>query len=101
MKLAVYCVAIFLAACDSPSPGYKGVPGNRVEVGNFLFSVRVQGANAEAIRLRPGSIPRYSDLIRAGAIAIEVVSGCAIAKPTTHQASLGGDQAVVWARLDC
>lgn len=99
-RVALFPLLVLLG-CDSPSPAFMNAPATRIEVAEFLFSVRVSGAEAEAIRLRPGPIPREGRVLSAAAIAIEDVSGCSIARDTKSRPALVGDQAIVRARLAC
>lgn len=101
MRVPALILLALLAACDSPSPAFMHSPATRIEVNGLLFSVRVRGAEAEALRLGPEKIPRLRDVLASGALAIEQVSGCAIANPTKRAPALEGDHAIVRARLDC
>ncbi|TCO69963.1 hypothetical protein [Rhodovulum euryhalinum] len=86
-------LALTLAACDSPSPDFGGLPGTRVTVDGSTFAVRRKGNTAQAIRLnrewRAGVMAR-------GFIAIEQATGCEV-RPGT----LSGDPAVIYARITC
>lgn len=99
MRCLLLISALALAACDSPNPlsVYAGVPPTRVEVEGSVFSVRVAGSQAQAVRtdfdLRAGLGGRI--VPRAG-IAIERASGCRVV-----DGSLKGDAALIEARLIC
>lgn len=84
----------FLAACDTPGPGFHGLAPTRVTVGPSVFDVRVQGVRAEAIRVNSEWAPRLAAVAPRGLAAIEAVSGCRVRR-------LEGDQARMTARLDC
>jgi len=95
MRNLVLPLLIFaISACDTPSPGFKGVPATRVTVGKSTFDVRVDGNRAEAVRLNAEWAPRLEAVAPRAVVAIEQVSGCEVTK-------LGGDAALVVARLKC
>ena len=83
-----------LSACNTPSPGFRGVAPVRISVGQSTFDVRVDGNRAEAIRLNREWAPRLAAVAPRAVPAIEKVSGCTVTK-------LGGDQALITARLKC
>lgn len=95
MKPLVFLAfAVGLAACNTPSPGFKGHAPVRISVGQSTFDVRVDGNRAEAIRLNREWAPRLESVAPRAVAAIEKVSGCEVVK-------LGGDQALIEARLKC
>ena len=83
-----------LAACDTPSADFRGVPAHRVSMGGSEFTIRIKELRAEAIRTNPQWAPRMAATAPQGVAAIEAVSGCRVDKLT-------GDQAMMQARLDC
>lgn len=83
-----------LAGCNAPGPDFRGIDPARISVGKSTFDVRVIGNRAQAIRLNPEWAPRRAATAPRGIAAIEVVSGCKVR-------TLGGDQAVMVARLEC
>lgn len=83
-----------LAGCDTPSPAFKGVPAQRVTIGQSTFDVRIKESRAEALRLNSEWAPRLKAVAPRATIAIEKVSGCAVKR-------LYGDQAMVRADLAC
>lgn len=83
-----------LAACDTPGPDYRGVAAQRVTVGKSTFDVRIDGDTAQAIRLNAEWAPRPMAVMPRAVAAIEQVSQCRVSQ-------IGGDQAVIKARLDC
>ena len=85
---------LVIAACNTPSPGFRGVAPVRMTVGKSTFDVRVDGNQAEAIRLNREWAPRLEAVAPRAVAAIEKVSGCEVKK-------LGGDQALITARLAC
>lgn len=85
---------ISLAACNTPSPGFKGIAPVRITVGKSSFDVRVKDRRAEAIRLNREWAPRLETVAPRAVAAIEKVSGCEVT-------NLGGDQALITARLKC
>lgn len=93
-SLFAVCAAVFLIACNTPSPEFRGVAPTRVTVQGSTFDVRVRDGRAEAIRVNTQYAPRFGPIrARAGA-AIAMVSGCKVVEVT-------GDQAQAFARLDC
>ncbi|MDU8927554.1 hypothetical protein RXV86_09175 [Alisedimentitalea sp. MJ-SS2] len=93
-RLVCLVFAVALAACNTPSPGFRGVEPVRITIGQSTFDVRVDGNRAEAIRLNREWAPRLEAVAPRAVAAIEKVSGCSVAK-------LGGDQALIEARLKC
>lgn len=93
MRIAL-CLTLLLAACNTPSPGFRDVVPVRVTVAPSVFDVRIKGAQAEAIRINSEYAPRMGPVGPRAAIAIEQVSGCKVRR-------LGGDQAMIRAALDC
>lgn len=85
---------LVLAACDTPSPAFRGLDPVRVTVVGSVFDVRINGAEGEAIRLNPEYAPRMGAIGPRAIVAIEHVSGCRVSK-------LGGDQAMIRAKLAC
>lgn len=85
---------ILLSACNTPSPGFRGIAPVRVTVDGSVFDVRVMGTLAEAIRVNPEYAPRMGPIGPRAARAIAQVSGCTVTR-------IGGDQAMIKAALDC
>ena len=94
MRLSVLAFFVMLMACDTPSPGFRGVDPVRITIGKSTFDVRVKGNQAEAIRLNAEWAPRMEAVAPRAVAAIETVSGCVVRK-------LGGDQALILAKLNC
>ena len=95
MRALSACLAcLLLLACNTPSPGFRGIDPVRVTVDGSVFAVRVAGNAAEAIRINPQYAPRMGPIGDRARVAIERVSGCSVAR-------LGGDQAMIRARLSC
>ena len=95
MRYVWICAALLgLSACNTPSPAFQGVAPVRISVGQSTFDVRVDGNRAEAIRLNREWAPRLEAVAPRVMVAIEKVSGCKVTK-------LGGDQALIEARLKC
>lgn len=86
--------ALLLAACNTPSPHFAGIPATRITVDGSTFDVRVNALQAEALRTNTQYAPRLGPIgIRATA-AMEQVSGCKVVRIT-------GDAALVRGYLDC
>lgn len=94
MRYAILFAVGLLAACNTPSPAFYGVPAHRLTVGGSDFIIRIKGLKAEAIRTNAEWAPRMAATAPQGVAAIEAVSGCRVDKLT-------GDQAMMQARLDC
>jgi hypothetical protein len=94
MRRLSLILLVTLAACDTPSPGFRGVDPVRVTVGASVFDVRVKDGQAEAIRLNTEYAPRMGPIAPRATLAIEQVSGCTVRR-------LGGDQAMIRASLNC
>ncbi|MFD1509583.1 hypothetical protein [Lacimonas salitolerans] len=94
MRYALCLVVLMLAACNTPSPGFRGIDPVRVKVGPSVFDVRVQDGQAEALRINSDYAPRMGPIGPRATLAIEQVSGCTVRR-------LGGDQAMIRASLNC
>lgn len=94
MRMLVPAALALAAACDTPSPGFRGVAPVRITVGKSTFDIRVDGNRAEAIRLNREWALRLEAVAPRAVAAIEKVSGCTVTK-------LDGDQALMFARLKC
>jgi hypothetical protein len=88
----VTCLA--LAACNTPSPGFRGLPATRVTVDGSTFDVRVKGEKAEAIRVNAEYAPRFGPIRDRAERAMAQVSGCEVK-------AIAGDQALAVASLSC
>ena len=93
MKLWVLTV-LLLAACDTPSRAYKGVPASRVSVDESVFDIRINENRAEAIRINAEWAPSLKAIEPRAVAAIEQASGCKVKR-------LRGDQAMMIADLKC
>lgn len=85
---------LLLAACNTPSPHFRGQPVTRVQVEGSQFDVRVRGNLAEAIRVNPQYAPRLGPISGLAAFAMSRVSGCDVI-------GVLGDQALVTGVLSC
>ncbi len=83
-----------LAACNSPSPVFRGVAPTRVTVDGSTFDVRVKGFHAEAMRMNAQYAPRFGIIEDRAAKAMQQASGCEVTKVT-------GDQALAFGKLKC
>ncbi|SEK44536.1 hypothetical protein [Roseovarius nanhaiticus] len=86
--------ALALMACDTPGPAFRGVEPVRIGLRGDVFDVRVDGVQAQAMRLNARWAPNLDSVAPNGVLAIEEVSGCRVRK-------LYGDAALMTARLDC
>lgn len=85
---------VLLAACDTPSRAYQGVPASRVSVDTSVFDIRVKDNRAEAIRVNAEWAPSLKSIEPRAVAAIEQASGCKVKR-------LRGDQAMMIADLKC
>ena len=93
VSLTIFCTA--LAACNTPSIGFRGIDPATVTVEGSTFDVRVKGTVAEAIRTNMQYAQRMGQMGGGRAsVAIEQVSGCKVKR-------FGGAQADIFAELDC
>jgi len=83
-----------LAACNMPSPGFRGLVPTRVVIDGSVFDVRVAGNEAEAMRINAQYAPRFGIIEGRAKRAMAQVSGCDVTKVT-------GDQALAFGRLKC
>lgn len=83
-----------LAACDTGTPPYFGIPPQRAEAGGMVFDVRVNGLMAEALRQEIMWPPSHEAVALRAAEAMRAVTGCAVLE-------VRGDPSVVEGRLQC
>jgi hypothetical protein len=93
MKKAI-AFAVFLAACDSPSPRFANAPAQSVNVNGYVFSIRILGDSVEAVRTSRRAVPSRDAVFSAARVAIERAANCAVEE-------LSGDQAIVQASIAC
>lgn len=94
MKYLALFALTWLAACNTPSPEFKGIAPTRVTVDGSTFDVRVDGQKAEALRVNAQYAPRFGPIRDRAARAMAQVSGCEVRKVT-------GDQALAFGALKC
>lgn len=87
-------LAVLLAGCDSPSPAVARWQRATVATGGMVFGVHWSVDRAEAYRTSRHLRPRLSAVQANAAVAIEQASGCRVS-------AIGGDHAIVTARLAC
>ena len=85
---------LLVAACNTPSLHFAGLPATRIAVGNSVFDVRIKGKLAEAIRVNTYYVPRADPVLKEATLAITLVGRCEVT-------GVLGDQAVVTGVLDC
>lgn len=88
------CCILLLSACHTPSPEFRGLPATRVTVDGSTFDVRVNGAQAEALRVNAQYAPRFGPIKHRAESAMGQVSGCKVVK-------VSGDQALAFGLLKC
>ncbi len=97
MRAALFLAGtLVLGGCNTPSSDFAGLEAETVTIGGSTFDVRVNGAEAEAIRTNPEASFSFAAVADRARLAMEQVSGCAV-RPGT----LEGDAALVRAALDC
>ncbi|MEL7098071.1 MAG: hypothetical protein AAGM84_04510 [Pseudomonadota bacterium] len=85
---------LLLAACNTASPGFRGIDATRITIDGSTFDVRVRELRAEAIRINAEYAPRFGPIEGRAARAMAQVSGCRVAR-------VSGDQALAFGALDC
>lgn len=85
---------LLMAACNTASPEFRGVPATRVVVDGSTFDVRVRDNRAEALRVNAEYAPRFGPIRERARTAMAQVSGCEVRKVT-------GDQAMAFGSLKC
>ncbi|MEM1431824.1 MAG: hypothetical protein AAGG09_20390 [Pseudomonadota bacterium] len=100
MRAVAVLSLLALIACDSPDPlsEFAGVPPMRVDIAGSIYSVRVAGSRAQAIRqsVEFGALRSPADYVARSGLAMEQASGCRVVS-----GSLTGDAAMSEARLAC
>ncbi len=87
-------LVLVLAACNTPSPHFRGAVVTRVVVDGSVFDVRVRGNLAEAVRVNHQYAPRFGPIRGRAGFAMAQVSGCKVSK-------VAGDQALATGVLAC
>ena len=97
-RLPPVALLLALAGCDSPSPAMMGGAMREVTVDGSRFRVFMQpgGDRVEAHRVSVEMLPSKVTTFARARRAIERATGC-----TVLAGSLGGDRAIVTARVDC
>jgi hypothetical protein len=85
---------IFLTACNTAGPRFRGLPATTVTIDGSTFDVRVNGRLAEAIRTNTQYAPRFGPIRDRAGRAMQMVSGCTVKE-------VRGDQAQATGILDC
>ena len=85
---------LFLSACNTAGPHFRGLAATRVTVEGSTFDVRVQENLAEAIRVNMQYAPRFGPIQARAGRAMAMVSGCEVKE-------VRGDQAQAIGVLDC
>ncbi len=93
MRYMLFLIPL-LAACDGPTPYFRGIPTTTVTVEGSTFDIRKKDDLAEAIRTNAEYAPRMGPVARRAEVAIEQATGCRVK-------SVSGDAAVIVGKLDC
>ncbi|WP_316290575.1 hypothetical protein [Aestuariicoccus sp. MJ-SS9] len=75
MRFALFLL-IALAACNTPGPQFFGIEPVARSAGGSDFLIRLKGNLAEVIRTSPEWSPKYNEVSRRAAMAVEAESGC-------------------------
>ncbi len=91
-------ILLALAGCDSPSQEMWGGAMREVSMDGSRFRVFMQpgGYRVEAHRVSVEMLPSKVETFARGYRAIELATGCKVVA-----GSLGGDRAIVTARVNC
>ena len=85
-----------LAACDTPSPAFKGIPAQTVTVGQSVFEVRQSGTQVELLRTNTEYAPTFASIIPRATQAVVIATGC-----TPRPQSWEGEQTLMQVEVDC
>lgn len=81
---------LFVAACNTAGPHFRGIPATTVTVDGSTFDVRVRGELAEAIRTNSEYAPRFGPIRERAGRAMAMVSGCEVKEVRGDQAQATG-----------
>ncbi|WP_197919555.1 hypothetical protein [Thiosulfatihalobacter marinus] len=87
-------MGLFLAACNAPSPYFRGAGVTRVSLDGSTFDIRQRGRLAEAVRVNAEYAPRLGPIGQRAELAMEAVTGCDVVE-------IRGDAAQVLGIMDC
>lgn len=76
MRCLIALCLLFLAACNTAGPGFRGVPAQTVTVEGSRFLLRINGPLAEATRTSPEFLPKFADVARKAGLATYRATGC-------------------------
>lgn len=93
MRFLIICL-LFLSACNTAGPHFRGLPATQVSIDGSTFDVRVRGEMAEAIRTNTQYAPRFGPIRDRAGQAMAQVSGCEVRE-------VRGDQAQAIGILKC
>lgn len=94
MRGLLLILFVFLIACDTAGPGFRGIPAQTQVVDGSTFRIRVNGNVAELIRINPEPFPRYEPIAAKAAVAVYRETGCTAAW-------VEGDPSMMLAGLSC
>lgn len=89
-----FALIIFLAGCNTPSPGFYGTQSVTRDLGGHRFLVRVKADQAEVTRTSAQWRPELSHIQGLATKAAQEVSGCKVAW-------IEGDVALMVVGLSC
>ncbi len=89
-------IALLLAACNTPSPAFRGIPAERITVGPSTFDVRQSGNRVELIRISPEPVRSLRQVAPRAEVAVEQATGCPLIRD-----SLRGEATLMVGRLAC
>ncbi|WP_322891965.1 MULTISPECIES: hypothetical protein [unclassified Yoonia] len=95
-RLIPVCLILLLAACNSGTAGFMGVPAQTVTVAQSTFDVRRKDDLVEVVRTNREAVFSLTAIIPRAEQAVVAATGCA-PRPGTWT----GDQVVARVRIDC
>ncbi|MEO1798454.1 MAG: hypothetical protein AAFR53_15805 [Pseudomonadota bacterium] len=94
MSRLLLFVVLALAACNTPTPQFRGVVPLEMTVDGTAYRVFHEGDRAQAMRIGPALRPNR-DAAQKITQAIEIATGCAV------KGDIQGDVVLSTARVDC
>lgn len=94
LRIFAFFAICMVAACNTPSPHFRGIKPTTITVDGSTFEVRRRGKLAEAIRTNSQYAPRLGPIARRAEAAIEAATGCPVKE-------IRGDAAMVIGILKC
>ncbi len=93
-RLTLLLLSLALAACNTASPGFRGIEATVTEVGGNRFQIRQADTLAEVIRTNPTALPKFEVISGQAKTAVLRVTGC-------EAGWITGDAALMIVGLSC